>query len=152
MATARDPTFAKFTANEGKAYAASRGISYPPKVFQEILDYHGGATELAVDVGCGPGNVTRDLTKYFDKVVGLDNSQGMVDAADSVMELEPNERIAFRVCPAERIDENGELERGSVDVITSAVAVSVVISSMTYIDEAVSNCTSRRASRCLDIG
>lgn len=127
MATTRDPTFAKFTAKEGKAYAASRGISYPPKLFQEILNYHNGSTDLAVDVGCGPGTVTRDLTEYFDSVVGLDNSPGMIEAANSALELEPNEKLAFRVCPAEKIDEDGRLERESVDLITCAVAVSRVV-------------------------
>ena len=124
MATARDPTFHKFSAKEGKAYAAARGISYPPKVFQEIIDYHGGETKVAVDVGCGPGNVTRDLAKYFEKVVGLDNSPGMVDAAIAILENEPKDNVSFRVSPAEKIDETGGLEDGSVDVITSAVAVS----------------------------
>lgn len=124
MATTRDPTFHKFSAKEGKAYAASRGISYPPKVFQEIIDYHGGDTAFAVDVGCGPGNVTRDLAKYFEKVVGLDSSQGMVDAAKSILESEPNEKVSFKVSPAEKIDEVDVLGDWAVDVITSAVAVS----------------------------
>lgn len=125
MAISRDLTFANFTSKEGKAYAAARGISYPPKVFQDILDYHGGEATLAVDVGCGPGNVTRDLTKYFDRVVGLDNSQGMVDAANSMLEQEANGKVTFAVCPSERIDVDAGLETNSVDIITSAVAVGI---------------------------
>jgi SAM-dependent methyltransferase len=142
MATPRDPTFHKFSAKEGRAYAASRGISYPPKVFQEILDYHGGVTDLAVDVGCGPGNVTRDLAKYFDKVVGLDNSPGMVDAANAILQDESesglNGKVEFRVCPAEKIDELGGLVEGSVDVITSAVAVSEPVSPVSFDNESAS--------------
>lgn len=36
---------------------------------------------MAVDVGCGPGESVEILQSYFAKVIGLDNSQSMVDNA-----------------------------------------------------------------------
>ena len=71
--------------------------------------------------------MTRDLAKYFERVVGLDNSPGMIDAANAILRDEGGleGRVRFGVCPAEGIDVEGALEEGSVDVITSAVAVSV---------------------------
>ncbi len=124
--TTRDPTFQKFSAKEGKAYNASRGIQYPPKVFEEILRYHSGDTSLGIDLGCGPGNVTRDLTKYFDKVIGLDSSQGMIDAAKSFVPEELRTKLSFGVCRAEKLDQEAGLTEASVDVITCAVAVSTI--------------------------
>lgn len=122
--TARDPTFQKFSVEDAKAYAASRGISYPPKVFDELLQYHNGPTDLAVDVGCGPGNVTRDLLKYFSRVVGLDNSRGMIEAAKSFITDDFCEKLSFEVSRAETIDaEEVGIAAGTVDMITCAVAV-----------------------------
>ena len=37
--------------------------------------------EVAVDVGCGPGESVEILQSYFAKIIGLDNSQSMVDNA-----------------------------------------------------------------------
>lgn len=121
----RDPTFSKFTAKEGKAYSASRGIKYPSKVFDTILEYHSGQTQLAVDTGCGPGNVTQSLATYFDRVIGLDNSEGMIEAANGVLPDELRSKVSFGVCPAEKLSDYSELKTGSVDLITSAVAVSI---------------------------
>ncbi|KIW00300.1 uncharacterized protein PV09_08190 [Verruconis gallopava] len=120
---ARDPTFSKFSVAEGKAYAENRGIQYPPAVFEEILRYHDGGTGLAVDVGCGPGNVTRDLARYFDKVIGLDNSSGMIEAAQAILADEKNGNIAFDIWAAESLDKYAGLEADSVDVITCAVSI-----------------------------
>ena len=37
---------------------------------------------MGVDVGCGPGESTWILQPHFDKVVGLDCSQSMIDDAN----------------------------------------------------------------------
>ena len=123
MATERDPTFHKFTAKQGKAYAAARGISYPSRVFEDILAFHNGPTDLAIDLGCGPGNVTRDLCRYFSKVVGIDNSAGMVEAAESFLDDETKGKVSYKMGPAEEIDQIEGL-MGKVDLITAAIAVS----------------------------
>jgi ubiquinone/menaquinone biosynthesis C-methylase UbiE len=125
--TERDPTFAKFTPEQGKAYAASRGREYPDILFGEVLAYHkehGGKLSLAVDVGCGTGNATRGLAAYFDKVIGLDGSSGMIDAAHYVLPEDLQSKVTFAICPAERIAEDAGIGEGSVDLITSSVAVS----------------------------
>ena len=38
--------------------------------------------KLSVDVGCGPGESTWMLQPHFQKVVGVDNSNTMIDDAN----------------------------------------------------------------------
>ena len=39
------------------------------------------STDLAVDVGCGPGISTSVFATYFKKVVGLDVSEAAIEVA-----------------------------------------------------------------------
>lgn len=39
---------------------------------------------LAVDLGCGTGQITRQLTPHFQEVVGFDISEAQLEAARSV--------------------------------------------------------------------
>lgn len=63
---------------------------YPHQLYDVILDYHKTPidgqpspqeTKLALDLGCGPGIATVDLVPYFDKVIGVDESESMIQAA-----------------------------------------------------------------------
>lgn len=58
--------------------------------------------QMAMDFGCGAGRLSRALTEHFDKVVGVDASQTMVDIARKGNEdLEPN--LSFQ------LNEKGDL-------------------------------------------
>ena len=48
---------------------------------RRFLDLVPPAGRLTLDVGCGEGRVTRDLTELGHRVVGLDASETMVAAA-----------------------------------------------------------------------
>ncbi|UJR12206.1 hypothetical protein I4U23_016383 [Adineta vaga] len=67
-----DPTFRLYTAVQAQTYAAKRG-SYSKELYDIVLNYHsrtGGQFNQLVDVGCGPGNITRDLSVFFDCASG----------------------------------------------------------------------------------
>jgi len=52
------------------------------RVFVLMLEQFLGDLDLAVDVGCGPGESVEILQPHFDKILGLDNSQSMIDNAN----------------------------------------------------------------------
>ncbi len=51
--------------------------------------------KLALDVGCGTGQSTRPLAKYFDQVLGLDVSESQLDVAKSVEGTPSNVSYTF---------------------------------------------------------
>jgi len=82
-------TFGKTTFN-AVSYAASRP-TYPRALFEYIFRFHDGGAggvrwDTAVDLGCGTGQATVELTP-FKKIVGVDPSAGMVDAARRALVL-----------------------------------------------------------------
>ena len=54
-----------------------------------------------VEVGCGPGRMTRALAERYDRVVGLDVSPAMLERA---REAVPNENVEFRAVSGDRLD------------------------------------------------
>ncbi|KAI5477828.1 trans-aconitate 3-methyltransferase [Pseudohyphozyma bogoriensis] len=86
-------TFAKSKFN-AVAYAASRP-SYPPALYSHVLNYASKSpsslptstktnTRTLVDLGCGPGLSTFAFLPHFDKILGLDPSAAMVNAAEGL--------------------------------------------------------------------
>jgi len=76
-------TFGKATFN-AVSYAASRP-TYPRALFHHVFGFHGAGVDgarwdTAVDLGCGTGQATIELTP-FKRIFGVDPSAGMVDAA-----------------------------------------------------------------------
>ena len=94
----------------GGAYARYRP-DYP-EALADFLAETAPDTALALDVGCGNGQLTRLLADRFDTVVGSDPS------ADQIAHAEPHPRVRYVVGPAERL----EAETGSVSLITAAQA------------------------------
>lgn len=84
--------------------------------FEQVLNYHRGPKGLCVDLGCGHGSVTRELSSYFSKVVGIDPSEPMVKKAISSTK---QENVAFRQGNAEDLDSFGD---GSIDMVISSQA------------------------------
>lgn len=94
----------------GRAYARFRP-EYPP----ELAAYLASTVPdkgLAVDVGCGNGQLTQLLAPCFDKVVGLDPSM------DQIANAIPNARIDYQCAPAERLP----LPAACANLITAAQA------------------------------
>lgn len=94
----------------GGAYARHRP-DYP-EALAGFLAKAAPDARLAIDVGCGNGQFTRQLADHFDAIVGFDPS------ADQIAHAAPHPRIRYEVAPAERLG----AEDGSVSLITAAQA------------------------------
>jgi len=94
----------------GRAYANFRP-HYPPEVASYLASLASG-TGLAVDVGCGNGQLTRLLADHFATVVGFDPS------AEQLAHAYLDERISYRCAPAEQLP----LPDRSAKLITAAQA------------------------------
>ncbi|MGJ7914972.1 class I SAM-dependent methyltransferase [Massilia sp. LXY-6] len=94
----------------GQAYARFRP-EYPRQL-AAFLASQAPDDALAVDVGCGNGQLTQLLAPYFGKVVGLDPS------ADQIANAAPNERIDYRCASAEQLP----LRDAGASLITAAQA------------------------------
>lgn len=94
----------------GEAYARFRP-EYPAEVTQFLASVSPGRA-LAVDVGCGNGQLTGHLAQHFDKVLGLDPS------ADQITHATPHPRVEYGCAAAERLP----VVDHSADLITAAQA------------------------------
>lgn len=122
---AQEATFRAYSQQDGTTYAAGRP-GYSPELFKIIIDHHkstGGKLDTVIDVGCGPGLATRDLARYFANTIGLDPSQGMIDAAHAST-ASSSSPMRFEVSAAESLglDLDPAIQENSVDMITAATA------------------------------
>ena len=69
---------------EAKNYSQSRP-DYPVEVvdisIKYLREHFSGNLSQAIDIGCGTGKSTEHLIPYFDKVVGCDPSEAMLQEA-----------------------------------------------------------------------
>lgn len=91
-------------------YAANRP-TYPDALVDALAAVSPG-TALALDCGCGTGQLSGVLARRFGRVVATDASAAQIAAA------EPFEAVEYRVAPAEA----SGLDAGSVDLLTVAQA------------------------------
>ena len=125
-----ESTFKSYTPALAKAYAAGRD-AYHEKLFKIILDKHrstGGAMQVLVDVGCGPGNSTRPLARHFESAFGIDPSPEMINTANGISAESPKETangetIKFHVGRAEDMDGPLGTPGHGIDLLTSGMAV-----------------------------
>ncbi|XP_073318220.1 putative methyltransferase DDB_G0268948 [Pagrus major] len=106
---------------EGKAHAAGylKNRVIPHEVISRMINYMKKKApnefDLAVDVGCGSGQVTIPLAAYFTKVVGTDNSAAQLEMA-LINSNPPN--VSYRQCSAEELP----FASGEVDLVMSMSA------------------------------
>ncbi len=94
----------------GGAYARFRP-EYPLALADQLASLCVGR-RLAVDVGCGSGQLSRLLAAHFDEVIGFDPSESQIAHA------EPAANLRYLCAPAEALP----LADGCVDLITAAQA------------------------------
>jgi SAM-dependent methyltransferase len=98
------------------SYAAFRP-SYPASLYNAVLGFHRGAKKQALDLGCGTGIVTRELSKHFDKTIGTDPSPGMIQKAREGSPASQYPGLEFREGSAEA--GSHFLEDGSLDMVVA---------------------------------
>ena len=133
--TTSDPTFRHYDQVKAQSYANHRG-SYSSKLYDTILDYHrevgNGRFDALLDVGCGPGNSTRDLAQQFERAYAVDPGAELIQSAKKLGGTSRNSSpIVFAVAPAEDFAKQPEIPRydinidgSGVDMITAGMAVS----------------------------
>lgn len=94
----------------GRAYARFRP-EYPPELAQFLASVSPG-TALAVDVGCGNGQLTAQLAAHFDRALGADPS------ADQIAHAAVHPRVEYVCAPAEQLP----VADRSAQLITAAQA------------------------------
>ncbi|MFD1259936.1 class I SAM-dependent methyltransferase [Entomomonas asaccharolytica] len=94
----------------GKEYARFRP-EYPAELVAFLASVV-PAKKIAVDVGCGNGQLTKQLAQYFSTVVGIDPSASQIDNAI------PHEHVSYYCASAEQIP----LTDNCANLITAAQA------------------------------
>lgn len=95
----------------GRAYALHRP-DYPPELAGYLADISPGRG-VAVDVGCGSGQLTVRLAGHFSRVIGTDSS------ADQIANAMPHVRVEYRCAPAGK----QPIPDQTADLVTAAQAV-----------------------------
>lgn len=120
-ASSTEKTFKNYSADQVKEYAKRRS-GYPAALINEIVDLHrrtGGECKCVLDIGCGPGNSTRDLAAHFDHAIGLDPAAGMVTAAQETGGRGRKSPIAYMQGSAETCEDVAD---NSVDLISAGTS------------------------------
>ncbi|WP_130470438.1 class I SAM-dependent methyltransferase [Candidatus Magnetaquicoccus inordinatus] len=94
----------------GQNYARFRP-SYPAEIAASLAAL-APDNQMAVDVGCGNGQLTRLLAPYFQQVIGLDPSVEQINNAL------PEKGVLYQCAPAEQLP----LAEQSVSLLTAAQA------------------------------
>jgi SAM-dependent methyltransferase len=94
----------------GDHYARFRP-DYPPELAARLTEL-APDTRLAIDVGCGNGQFTRQLAEHFDRVIGVDPS------ADQIAHAPEHARVAYQCAPAEKLP----VPAHSASLVTAAQA------------------------------
>jgi SAM-dependent methyltransferase len=127
MEDSKEPTFRSYNQKQGAAYSQNRP-TYHPNLYKTIIDYHvstGGELFTILDVGCGPGNAVRDLSSHFTQAIGIDPSDGMIQAARNLGGTSSDgSPIRFEISTAEELGSglSMPLPVSSVDLIVAATA------------------------------
>jgi SAM-dependent methyltransferase len=94
----------------GSAYALFRP-DYPDEL-SRFLSSASPAQNLAIDVGCGTGQLTRQIAEHFGTVIGIDSS------ADQIAHAVPQNGVEYHCAPAEDLP----VKDSCVDLVTVAQA------------------------------
>jgi SAM-dependent methyltransferase len=103
-------TFKDHFSSHAEGYAAYRP-TYPAALIDFLVSCASGS-QLALDCGCGTGQLSVLLAGRFDRVVATDASASQIENAKA------HPRVEYRVAPAER----SALPDAAVDLVTVAQA------------------------------
>jgi SAM-dependent methyltransferase len=114
--------FTSYTSAQATTYASARP-TYSSALYDVVLSHHastGGKFRTLLDVGCGPGNATRDLAAHFEDAVGCDAGEGMIAAAKKLGGwCKGGKEVRFDIAGGENFAELESVGEG-VDLLTVA--------------------------------
>jgi len=91
------------SSSEAAKYSAKRP-EHPVEIVDSVVAFlrkkYSGPMSMAIDVGCGTGMSTCNLFGTFDKILGVDLSEAMVDQAKKNFKRED---VEFKVSGAEKL-------------------------------------------------
>jgi len=128
-----EATFRNYDAAAAKRYAQYRS-GWPASFIENLISQHtssGGQCGLLLDIGCGPGNSTRDLAPHFQTALGVDPAPSMVEVACGIPSSTAcGEPVRYEVGKAEELSALPALAelcperhgRECVDLITASTA------------------------------
>ncbi len=99
----------------GAKYTKEYQDKDPEKVFKEKLLELSGKSKIALDVGCADGRFTLSVAPYFQKIVAIDLSAGMLDAARKLQAKEDVKNVSFEEQNAKKTT----YENGAFDIVYS---------------------------------
>ena len=95
--------------------------THPKEVYDKIksfTDRHGIQLELAVDIGCGSGQSTFQLSPLCQQVVGTDISPAQIECAQQSPDNKTISNVEFKVASADQLP----FPDGSVSMVTCGQA------------------------------
>lgn len=101
------------------AYAryATLRPSYSAALYKKLVSYHRGSRKHCLDLGTGHGTIARALASNFERVTGVDPSNGMLVEARRLSAKYPN--IHHLCSPAESLS---FMKDGGADMVVSGTA------------------------------
>lgn len=114
----KKPDILSFTIDYNNSYDCNelRGIDLeerPWNLFEKIVE-HSGLDKTLLDVGCGTGSKIIPLSPYFKKIVGIDYSDSMLEAANTQIASSGCSNISFQKNDAYQMS----FQDKSFDVVT----------------------------------
>lgn len=112
---------------DAKTYSGVRP-QYPPTFYEFLRKYHKGASNCAVDAGCGPGIATFQLfaeLPEFKEVIGSDLSAVMIERAREILHSSSDKdfagrKLRFEVSPGDEFKFLKHPDQQECDMITYA--------------------------------
>ncbi len=75
----------------------------PEKVFKSEILKLSSAQKIVLDIGCGDGKFTHDLSHYFNKIIGIDNSKQLLKIATQKQKGAKIKNLEFIFADAQKI-------------------------------------------------
>ncbi|EAA64273.1 hypothetical protein AN1566.2 [Aspergillus nidulans FGSC A4] len=96
-----------------EAYSAS--AAFVPKLTQTLLQYlDPQPSDSVLDIGCGDGKFTELFLPYVSKVLGVDSSPAMIEAARKGY---GSEKAEFQVLDCCFLEQNSDVADGTWDKV-----------------------------------
>ena len=117
-----EKTLQFYESEEITQYYSKYRPTFPPQLWKRIFDFqkkHSVGYDLALDLACGSGQSTFELSNHFHHTIGVDISKTQIACAlEKTAVNRKGDNVEFVVAPASKLP----VEDESVDLLTCSVA------------------------------